>query len=297
MLRRRLGRPLAARVGPAPRVLGPSSSRDRKALRRLATLALLLAAGSLVTGCGSTTQDQPRRLGPRISLIVGDLLPAGPGTGRQAARLQKSAQLAVGEVNDAVGTLGIDHNLEIVHGGARAADAGGAARTLLADRAQCLIGAQDAAATRRVAQVTAPGAQALLISPTAPVTGMAGTDSGLTYAMPRLMGTNAPIGTVGEDAASTFARLFVSSGAKLGLARPAEARRFDSVFVCYLAAVAAASPRPVRTAGRIVRPMPSAPLLPWTRIDLAITRLARGKPVTYAGLTAKLGIRPSSRAR
>jgi len=263
----------------------------------LASLAILVVAALLFAACGSTAQDQPRRLGPRISLIVGDLLPAGPGTGRQAARLQKSAQLAVGEVNDAVGSLGIDHNLEIVHGGARPADAGGAARTLLADRARCLIGAQDSAATRRVAQVTAPAAQALLVSPTVPVAGMPGADTGLALAMPPLRTADSPIAAVGDNASATFARLYASSGEKLGLARPVEARRFDAVFACYLAAVAAGSPRPVRLAGRIGRPIRGAPLLPWTQLDRAILRLTRGKPITYAGVTAKLGIRPADRAR
>lgn len=297
MLRSRLGRPPAAGVGPAPGAPGAKCACGRNAPRLVASIAILVAVGSLLAACGSTAQDQPRRLGPRISLIVGDLLPAGPGTGRQAARLQKAAQLAVGEINDEVGTLGIDHNLEIVHGGARPADAGGAARTLLADRARCLIGAQDAAATRRVAQVTAPGAEALLISPTVPVFGMPGAEPGLAVAMPPLQAANSPLGVVGESASATFARLYASSGEKLGLARAPEARRFDAVLACYLAAVAAGSPRPLRLAGRIGRPLRGAPLLPWTQLDQAILRLAKGKPITYAGVTAKLGIRPAGRGR
>jgi hypothetical protein len=258
-------------------------------------LAATIAATLAITSCGGDDEAEDQASDRRVELIVGDVLPlSGPDAGTGASA-QKAAQLAVEKINDAIGEADADHTLEIVHEdgaglGARAI------QRLLAAGAGCLVGPWRIGLMRRAARLAARSEpRALLIDPSGPVGAprRAGPMISLPLSNPtRLLDLEASV----EDPSVEFARLYATTDPPIGRARAADARQFDSVILCYLAAVAAGSDSGARMAASVHDAVhdapPMRPVLAWPELAEAVELLQRGIPVTYRGVTLRAHLRP-----
>jgi hypothetical protein len=265
--------------------------------RSLPAVASLMAICALAS-CGS--DEEPNEVEPtssRIDLVVGDIVPlTGPDAGLGVSA-QKAAQLAVEEINDAIGEADADHSVEIVHEDDTVGGSGTAARRLLKSGADCILGPWSPDGMKRAARETGVDGRSLLISPQVSlgrlIRGEA-EDSGPISVLPalgrqRTLSSEAPRE---EDASASFSRLYATTDPPIGPPRTTDARQFDSVVLCYLAAVAMG-----RENGRAL-PLAldsgpvDGPRLTWRALPEAIEALTRGEPVVYAGITLRRGIVP-----
>jgi hypothetical protein len=252
-------------------------------------LAAALAVTLTVTACGDDSDSEDPSSDRRVELIVGDVLPlSGPDAGL-GVRAQKAAQLAVEKINDAIGEADVDHTLEIVH--EDGAELGGrAVRRLLAAGAGCLVGPWRIGMLRRSATTHSEPA-ALLIDPKAPFQAprRAGSLISLSLSNPtRVLDPDAP----GDGPSVEFAHLYATTDPPIGPARAADARQFDSVILCYLAAVAAGSDSGARMAASVQSAPAAGRGLAWPELAEAVDLLQRGIPITYRGATLRARLRP-----
>lgn len=258
---------------------------------RLRTAGLLLAASiaaaMLASGCGGDDDSDEPSSDRQVELIVGDVLPlSGPAAGGGASA-QKAAQLAVEEINDAIAEAGVDHTVEIVH-----QDAGAgleqAVRRLLAADARCIVAAWSSRGMRQA--VAAARDRALLLDPRAPAesSGRPGVIS-LPLRDPTRLIPPEPPGSA-EDPSAEFARLYGSTDPPIGPARAADGRQFDSVILCYLAAVASPGSTVPTRAALSARGAAPRRAFAWSELSEAIEALGRGAPITYRGVTLRAGV-------
>jgi hypothetical protein len=261
--------------------------------RPLVAAACLAAVCSAVS-CGSepgSDDDPPTR---RIDVVVGDIVRlTGPSAGLGAGA-RKAAQLAVEEINDAIGEVDAEHTVEIVHQDETAGGPRAATRALLDSGATCILGPWSRRGLARVAQEPEVQRGGLLISPRVPVARMPGVPpesiKGLPLATPQVR-LSLQTEEVDRDPLAAFARLYVSTDPPLGRARTSDARQFDAVILCYLASVAAGSPD--GPTYRIGPPTRRTRAYTWLQLTDAIEVLGRGRRITYAGITVNAGIHPA----
>lgn len=254
-------------------------------------LAAALAAGLAAAGCGNGSGSEDPSNDRRVELIVGDVLPLSGPNAALGARAQKAAQLAVEKINDAIDEADADHTLEIVHeDGARLGVR--AVRRLLAAGAGCLVGPWRIGVLRRAARLTARAEPpVLLIDPSAPARSPRrdGSLISLPLSNPnRLLEPEAP----GEGPSVEFARLYATTDPPIGRARAADARQFDSVILCYLAAVAARSDSGTRMAASLAEVRGARHGFAWPELAEAVGLLQRRIPVTYRGVTLRARLTP-----
>jgi hypothetical protein len=256
-------------------------------------LAAAIVAALAISGCGDGSDGEDPSIDRRVELIVGDVLPlSGPDAGLGTSA-QKAAQLAVGKINDAIGEADVDHTLEIVHqdgatSGARAV------RRLLRAGARCMVGPWRIRPLRLAARRAMGSEQAaLLIDPRArvPTLRRAGTLISLPLVQPtRVLELDARAGD--DDPSAEFAQLFATTDPPSGRALAADARQFDSVILCYLAAVAAGTDSGPRMAASVREAGPTLKGFGWPELAEAVERLQRGVPITYRGVTLRARLRP-----
>ena len=256
-------------------------------------VAATVAATSLAGGCGDGGGGGDPPLERRIDLVVGDVLPlSGPDAGLGTSA-QKAAQLAVEKINEAIGEGGVDHTLEIVHEDGAGAGRSAVRKLLRAD-ARCMLGPWRIPALRRATRRRPGPPRALLIDPRAPL-GAAGSGAvliSLPLADPTRVLEPGDAAS-GDDPSSAFARLYASTDPPIGPARAADARQFDGVILCYLAAVAAAgSDSALRMAAAVHPWEPAARVYSWPELDQAIEALGHGAPLAYLGVTLRARLDP-----
>src|SRR5262245_12034782 len=132
----------------------------------IAVLASVMGLG--LAACGSEEKMNESEPVSWVDLVVGDIVPrTGPGA-PLGVSAQKSAQLAVEEINDAIGEADVEHTVEIIHEDENANGADPAARALLDSGAGCVIGPWARSRMRRAAR-SLRGEDVLLVSPQAPM--------------------------------------------------------------------------------------------------------------------------------
>ena len=265
-------------------------------------VALICTAATIgFAACGSdetVTETEPTS---RIDLVVGDIVPlTGPGAGLGVSA-QKAAQLAVEEINDAVGEAEAEHTVEIVHQDASALGARGAAKAVAEYGATCVLGPWSRRGVAAAADELDAPAGPLLVSPQAGIGRAPGALGGRpVIGMPGL----GPQRTLSpenrdpdrDDPTAAFARLYTSSDPPISPALRTDARQFDAVILCYLAAVAAGDADAKTTSGTIVPAGPQK-AYSWLELTDAIEALEEGERIVYAGITTRVGIQPSSAAQ
>lgn len=254
----------------------------------VAIAAALAAAGCGDEGSGGENPADDRR----VELIVGDILPlSGPDAGAGASA-EKAAQLAVEKINDAIGEADVDHTLEIVHQDG-AASGRRAVRRLQRAGARCMLGPWTLSSLRRAARLAGrPDESALLIDPSAPLPSprRRGTLISVPLAHPaRVLPTEA---AGGDGPSVDFAQLYASTDPPIGGARAADARQFDVVILCYLAAVAAGTDSGLRMAASVRKAAAVRRGVAWPELADAIELLQRGVPVAYRGVTLRARLTP-----
>jgi hypothetical protein len=263
--------------------------RARTASVLIAAIAAALAAG----GCGDEGSGGENPADDRrVELIVGDILPlSGPDAGAGDSA-EKAAQLAVEKINDAIGEVDVDHTLEIVHQDGTASGRR-AVRRLQEAGARCMIGPWTLSSLRRAARsARRQDGSALLIDPSAPLSSARrrGTLISVPLADPgRVLPT---VAAGGDDPSVDFAQLYASTDPPIGGARAADARQFDAVILCYLAAVAAGTNSGARMAASVGEAAVVRRGLAWPELADAIELLQRGVPVTYRGVTLRARLNP-----
>ena len=268
----------------------------RAVTTRVALGAAMLAAVGGATACSSDPVTEVQEPVSRLDLVVGNIVPlTGPDAGLGVSA-QKSAQLAVEEVNDAIGEVDVEHTVEIVHQDETARGARRAAKTLLESGSTCVLGPWSGKGIRETERALDAPRGGLVISPQVE-SAYAGAPSrrpviDVTGRGPQQTLSSESRNPDIEDPSASFARLYASTDPPIGPARTTDASQFDSVVVCYLAAVAARSSRGPAMAGTIV-PATPAPAFSWLRLADAIESLERRERIVYAGITARLGIEPA----
>jgi hypothetical protein len=252
-----------------------------------AIAAALAAAGCGDEGSGGEDPSDHRR----VELIVGDILPLSGAEAGAGASAEKAAQLAVEKINDAIGEADVDHTLEIVH--EDGASGRQAVRRLQSAGARCMVGPWTLSSLRRAARAArGPDESALLIDPSAPLPSP--RRLGRLVSVPlsdpaRMLPTEA---AGGDDPSVEFAQLYASTDPPIGGARAADARQFDVVILCYLAAVAAGTDSGPRMAASVGEAPPALKGLGWLDLADAIELLQRGVAVTYRGVTLRVRLTP-----
>jgi len=264
---------------------------------RAALASSMLAAAFGLASCSSDPVTEVQEPVSRLDLVVGNIVPlTGPEAGLGVSA-QKSAQLAVEEVNDAIGGAEVGHSVEIVHQDETARGVRKSTATLLESGSTCVLGPWSGPGIHEAASAMDAPRGGLLISPQAEIAYAGALEKMPVVGFPSL-GPQEALSSESrspdrDDPSAEFARLYASTDPPIGPARTSDARQFDSVILCYLAAVAAGSSEPERMAGRIV-PASPAPTFSWLRLADAIEALENGEPIVYAGITDKLGIQPPS---
>jgi hypothetical protein len=259
---------------------------------RVALALAMLAIACGAAACGSDGSPGAQEPVSRLDLVVGNIVPlTGPDAGLGVSA-QKAAQLAVEEVNDAIGEAEVEHTVEIIHQDETVRGPRGAAAALLDSGAGCILAPWSPRAVIEVAAQLGSPPEALLASPQVrvatagpqPVVGLPGLGPQEALSSESRVQDR-------DDPSAEFARLYASTDPPIGPARTSDARQFDTVVLCYLAAVAAGSTEPERMAGTIV-PRAAATAFSWLQLADAIDALERGERIVYAGITARIGIQP-----
>jgi hypothetical protein len=266
------------------------------ATRARVTLAFAcVAVVAVAASCGSdgnVTETEPTS---RIDLVVGDIVPlTGPGAALGVSA-QKAAQLAVEEINDAIAEADVEHTVEIVHEDGSTLGARGAADSLRERGTSCVLGPWSGRGIAKAARALDSPRGGLLISPQVEFAYAGPPDRQPVVGLPAL----GPQETLSpenkdpdrDDPTAAFARLYTSSDPPISPALRTDARQFDAVIACYLAAVAAGEASGARMSGRIAGPG-GGPVFSWLQLADAIEALENGRPLEYRGLTATVGIAP-----
>jgi hypothetical protein len=184
------------------------------------------------------------------------------------------------------------HTAEIIHEDETAHGPSAAARALLDSGANCILGPWSRPAMRELVRMPALRSEATLLSPRAPAPpgpNGAGVVE-LPPAGPEEALTSEKAQDVDRDPSASFAQLYGSTDPPIGPARTGDARQFDAVILCYLAAVAT-GPGPV--SGLSLGPAPArAQPYSWLELPEAIKALDQHLPIVYAGITLRLGVLP-----
>lgn len=140
--------------------------RAQAAFAVLALAVLASAVGAIATGCGSASQDDPSP-GPPIELVIGDLVPISGPLASLGPSGRRAADLAIDQINEAIGAAGVDHAVEIIHSDSTGDPAGAAAAARKAiDRgASCITGPWSSAQAAATAEESTVPATILQIAP------------------------------------------------------------------------------------------------------------------------------------
>lgn len=259
----------------------------RRTTVRAVGAALLCASGLVAGACGGdgggATNQQRRSF--ELELVVGDLLPLSGKGAAAGPSEQKATDLAIAEVNDAIGDADVDHIVEIVHQDAAAVSSGKAGS--LRNGATCVVGPPTAPQARRVARSLT--GRALTILPAR----LLGTGSGRrgrsTVAELSLPPGNAS--NPAREAEEAFAQDYEDAPPKDVKPAPGDARYFDATVLCYLAAVGAGSTDPQLMASSLDRiGEPGGERFSWQRIAEAVESLERGSEIDYVGASGPLQV-------
>ena len=146
-------------------------------MRGLNTKRLLAASAGLIlvlgiAACGDDDDDGTEASGDggsaQLDLVIGDSIPLTGDLADFGPPGQKAADLAVAEINEAIGTAGVDHTVEVVHedNETNPQAAVQAARKLVdSDGATCITGAWASSDTIPTAQSVSIPDGILQISP------------------------------------------------------------------------------------------------------------------------------------
>jgi branched-chain amino acid transport system substrate-binding protein len=142
--------------------------RGLKKKRLLAFSAgLVLVLGVAACGDDDDEEEGPAGGEAQLDLVIGDSLPLTGQLSPFGPPAQKSADMAIDQINSAIEEAGVEHTVELVHedNETNPQAAVQAARKMVADGASCITGAWASADTIPTAQSVAIREGILLISP------------------------------------------------------------------------------------------------------------------------------------
>ncbi len=261
----------------------------RPASVRLLATVVLCVGGLGIASCGGGGDGADATVGKlrnfELELVIGDLVPLSGPHAALGAPQQKATDLAISEINDAIGEADVDHVVEVVHEDAVSAASRGSPRVI--DGARCAVGPATAEQARALSRSLS--GEVLTIMPAA-LAGP-GTRARRGSSIAELTGLGANPARGQDDAQAAFAAAFPSFPPRDVSRGPLDARYFDATVLCYLAAVGAGSTDPLRMAASLARiDRPGGQAFSWQQLPEAIDALERGAAVHYVGASGPFRI-------
>ena len=248
-----------------------STGRPVRRVRFVATVCAIVGVGCAVAACDEEDNSS-------LELTIGDLIPLSGRLQEFGPSTDKAAEIAVDQVDDAIGAVGADHQVTLVTEDDQTSPAAGVAvaQKLVNRGATCLTGSWSPAVTIATARAVSIPEGVLQISPASRRDG---------------------VGSLDDDRTSnSFNDLFTATEpTDVGHPRFV-ARTFDAVVLCYLAAVAAGSVDG-RAMADHVRAVSAPPgrRYTWRQLPDAIRALENGKDIDYQGASGPIDIEPRRR--
>jgi hypothetical protein len=256
---------------------------ERKRLLAAFT-GLLLVIG--IAACGGGGDDGDEIEHKRFDLVIGDSIPLGGELAELGPAAEKASDLALDQINSAIGETGADQSVEIVQaddGDGPEAAAEAAERLVQADGASCLVGAWTAEDTLEVAKSVSVPDGVLQIASTP-------SDEEVTALEDDELVNSVAPGTaaIGQESAA-FDELFDSSRPTEVERAPFAAEAFDATILCYLAAVAAGSAEGKEMALVLIdNTAPAGTEYSWQELPDAVEALEAGEDINYMGASGPI---------
>ena len=262
-----------------------SARRPGRPVRFVATVCAIVGLVCAVAACDEEDDSS-------LDLTIGDLIPLSGRLQSSGPSADKAAEIAIDQIDDAIGAVGADHQVTLVTEDDQTSPAAGVAvaQKLVNRGATCLTGSWSPAVTIATARAVSIPEGVLQISPTSTRDELVSLED---HGLVRGIASDLPEGD--DQAVRAFEDLYASSEPTDIGVQTFDAQSFDAVVLCYLAAVAAGSVDGRAMADHVgaVSASPGRRYT-WQQLPDAILALERGKDIDYQGASGgnELSLKP-----